>query len=362
MAQSQSVALARITPRRMAGPTADVPRAPLSRRQKAAVIVRLLLAEGAPLPLSGLPESLQADLAQQMGEMRLVDRATVEQVVAEFLTELEEVGLTFPGGLDGALSLMDGHISQATASRLRRQVGIRPDVDPWDRIAALPPEQIAPLVDAESPEVAAILLSKLPVAKSARLLAKLPGDRARRVAFAMSRTGNVDPRTVRRIGLSLLMQLDSQPPRAFETPPQARVGAILNVAPEVTREDVLRGLEAEDATFAEEVRKAIFTYAHLPQRLEIRDVPKLLRAVDQATLVTAMIGAQGNPEREAATAFILDNLSPRMAQQLRDDMSDRGKVSTKDGEAAMARLIEEVRAMEAAGDLKLKLEEEDDQP
>lgn len=360
MAQSQSVALARITPRRMPVAAGEAPRMPLSRRQKAAVIVRLLLAEGAPLPLSALPEALQAELAEQMGEMRLVDRSTVEQVASEFLSELEEVGLTFPAGLDGALSLMDGHISQATASRLRRQVGIRPDADPWDRIAALAPEQVAPLLDAESPEVAAILLSKLPVAKSARLLSQLPGERARRVAFAMSRTGNVDPRTVRRIGLSLLMQLDSQPPRAFDTPPQARVGAILNVAPEITREDVLRGLAEEDAGFAEEVRKAIFTYAHLPQRLSARDVPKLLRVVDQPTLITALSAAQGNPEREAATAFILENISPRMAQQLREEMAKRGKIPAKEGEAAMTLLIEELRGLEAAGELRLRQPEEEE--
>jgi hypothetical protein len=41
------------------------------------------------------------------------------------------------------------------------------------------------------------------VPKAADLLGRLPGERARRIAHAVSMTGNVDPETVRRIGLSL---------------------------------------------------------------------------------------------------------------------------------------------------------------
>ncbi|MFY8146973.1 MAG: flagellar motor switch protein FliG, partial [Rhodobacter sp.] len=92
----------------------------MTGRVKAAVIVRLLLAEGAPLPLSSLPEHMQAALTEQIGRMRLVDRTTLGAVVEEFLNELEQVGLSFPGGIEGALTMMDGHISTTAANRLRR--------------------------------------------------------------------------------------------------------------------------------------------------------------------------------------------------------------------------------------------------
>ncbi len=351
--------LAQIKPTQVAVPRRVAPVA-LSRRQKAAIIVRLMLAEGSPIPLSALPDGMQAELAQQIGQMRLVDRATVEQVVAEFVAELEQVGLSFPGGLEGALSLMDGHISNATATRLRRMMGIRPDTDPWDRITALPPEALQPVLEEESTEIAAIMLSKLPVPKAAALLGKLPGEKARRVAFAMSRTASVDPATVRRIGISLLTQLDNIPAKAFDAGPVERVGAILNVSPEFTREEVLRGLDEADAGFAEQVRKAIFTFVHLPARLNPRDVPKLTRAVDQATLVVALAGAVGQAEREAAAEFLLANLSQRMAQGLREEMAERGKVKEKDAEAAQNAVVNAIRGLETAGELTLKNPEEEE--
>lgn len=330
----------------------------LSAREKAAVIVRLLLAEGVPLQLGGLPEHLQASLAQQMGEMRLIDRTTVTQVIREFCEELEQVGLSFPGGVEGALALMDGQISQAAASRLRRLIGASSKGDPWDRIGTLPDERLLAVLEEESAEVAAVMLSKLPVQKAAELLGKLPGDRARRVAYAVSMTANVNPDTVRRIGTSLAAQIDAVPPKAFDASPVERVGAILNVSGAATREDVLRGLEESDRGFAELVRKAIFTFVHIPARLSARDVPKVVRVVDQARLVTALAAAQGNPDLAAVPEHFLANMSQRMAQGLREEMAARGTPREKEADEAMNAVILAIRQLEAAGEVTLAVEED----
>lgn len=352
-------ALAQIRPvQRMAVPAPTATPRVLSRREKAAIIVRLMLAEGAPMQLSALPEHMQTALAEQIGQMRSIDRTTLGAVVEEFLTELQELGLSFPGGIEGALAMMDGHISATAANRLRRLAGASAKADPWDRIMALPVERLLPVLEQESTEIAAVMLSKLPVPKAAELLGKLPGEKARRVAYAVSMTGNVDPETVRRIGLSLAVQLDNQPSRAFETGPVERVGAILNVSPALTREDVLKGLELDDAAFADLVRRAIFTFVHLPKRVLPRDVPKVARIIDQPVLITALAAATGHPEQEAAAEFILGNMSQRLAQALREEMVARGKVKDKDGEEAMNAVVMAVRELESAGELVLITEDE----
>ncbi len=333
-------------------PPAPEPRQ-LTQRQKAAVIVRLLLAEGQPINLGTLPDHMQAALAEQMSQMRLIDRSTVDAVVSSFLEELEQVGLTFPGGIEGALHIMDGQISQTAASRLRRLAGASSKIDPWDRINALPTDRLLTVLEEESVEVAAVMLSKLPVAKAADLLGKLPGERARRVAYAVSMTGNVDPETVRRIGQSLANQLDSQPPKAFDADPVERVGAILNVSGASTREDVLKGLEETDRRFADQVRKAIFTFVHVPLRLGARDVPKVVRIMDQAVLVTALAAAQASPELAPAVDHFLSNMSQRMAQGLREEIGLRGKPRDKEAEEAMSRVVNAIRELEAAGELVL---------
>lgn len=352
--------LAQISPATAFAPNKErrATRRSLTNREKAAVIVRLMLAKGSPITLSSLPEHIQASLAEQMSKMRLIDRRTLDRVVTEFVTELEEVGLSFPGGIEGALSIMDGHISTTAASRLRRLAGASSKADPWDRIAALSVERLLPVLEEESVEVAAVMLSKLAVPKAAELLGKLEGERARRVAFAVSLTGNVDPETVRRIGLSLVTQLENLPARAFDTGPVERVCAILNQAPQAIRDEVLAGLEQDDQAFASQVRKAIFTFVHIPHRVNARDVPKITRIVEQPVLVTALAAATATQEMTDAAEFFLANMSQRMAQALREEIEERGKVKEKEGESAQSAVIAAIRGLEAAGELAL-IQDED---
>ena len=74
---------------------AGVP-AVLTQGQKAAVIVRLLLAGGALPELSHLSEEDQAELVLQIGRMNPVDRATVEAVADEFEEAIRNIGVSFP--------------------------------------------------------------------------------------------------------------------------------------------------------------------------------------------------------------------------------------------------------------------------
>ncbi len=339
----------------------DAPAAPakLSRKAKAAIVVRLLINEGADIPLEDLPDALQTQLTRQMGAMRTVDRATLAAVVDEFAHEVESIGLSFSGGIEGALNALDGRISKQTADRLRREAGVRRYGDPWVRLRELGPEKLLPVLENESVEVAAVLLSKLDVKHAADLLGRLPGPQARRITYAVSQTSAVTPDAVDRIGLSLAAQLDAEPLRAFDNGPVERVGAILNSTTSVTRDDVLEGLDETDAGFAEMVRRAIFTFANIPQRIAARDIPRVVRVLDQAALVTALAGAQ-EAGMQASADFILENMSGRMADQLREEVSESGPVKTSDMEEATSLIVQAIREMEAAGDLLLVVEDSSD--
>lgn len=330
----------------------------MSGREKAAIIVRLLLTEGSALPLKSLPDDLQTALTEQMGAMRSVDRATLRAVVEEFVTRLNSVGLSFPGGLERALDLLESHISPAAATRIRSQRASNTHADPWDRIAALGTDRLLAVLNEESTEIGAVLLSKLAVAQAAELLGKLPGDRARRLAYGVGKTGHVQPETVRQIGLSLIGQLSATPLRAFTAEPEERVGAILNIAPALTRDEVLAGLGEEDAEFADKVRKAIFTFADIALRIEGRDIPKVTRGIDQAQLITALASAT-SAEDAASAEFILANMSQRMAATLREEMAGRGAIKPKDADAAQTALVAAIRDLQSSGEITLRTEEEE---
>lgn len=210
------------------------------------------------------------------------------------------------------------------------------------------------LMETEGVEVCAVALSKLPVAKAAELLGLLTGERARRISYAVSQTAAISPDAVGRIGLALAAEYGNRPTVAFDHPPVQRIGAILNASPSTTRDWVLDGLGGDDPALAEQVRKAIFTYTDIPARIAPPDIPKVIRGVEGTVLVIALAAgmADGGTAPET-TEYILANMSQRMADQLREEIGERGRIRKTDGEAAQATLIAAIRARIDAGEVNL---------
>jgi len=342
-------------------PIASRPGGPLalSQRRKAAMVVQLLLSDGQSLPLSRLPEELQLNLTRELGALRVIDRDTLTAVAEEFTRELESIALTAPAGIAGALAALGSQLSPGAAARLRVEAAQNRDVDPWPQVTELPTEDLLHLLSQESTEVAAIVLSKLPVARAAELLGRLPGERARRITHAISQTADILPDAVTRIGRGLAAEYGGRIQPAFSQAPVQRLGAILNSSQPATRDSLLQGLGDDDPDLAEQVRRAIFTFADIRNRVAPLDVPKVIRGVDAAILVTTFAAAQAAGGEEAAVAeFMLTNMSQRMADNLREEIKERGRVRRSDAEAAMARIVAAIRERADAGEVTLITGEE----
>ncbi len=330
----------------------------LSQRQKAAVIVRLLLDDDQVAGLDRLDSDAQTLLAQEMAGMQLIDRQTRDAVITEFCDRLESVGVTFPGDMDGTLAMLGARISDTSSDRVRQADAISGRGDPWGRICALPNDTLIKLAQAESVELVALMMSKLPVEAASATFLALSRDRARSVAQAMSMTAAVTPEALKRVGLVLLQAADALPKPAIPTPAADRMGAILNFATADLRDDVLQVLDERDIGFADGVRKAIFIFGHIPTRLEPREVPRVVRDVDPARLVLALAATE--PDDQAAADFILSNLSQRMADGLREERDALGKPRAKDIEDAKTEVVSTIRRLQEDGQITLRLPQNDE--
>ncbi|WP_375255962.1 FliG C-terminal domain-containing protein [Yoonia sp.] len=334
----------------------------LTRRRKAAMVVQMLLEDANLLSLDQLPPPLQLTLTRELASLRRVDRDTVDAVADEFANELSAVGLTPPGNHDGAVSALADHLSPSLAAQLRSQMDSVRNGDHWPVVAALDTARIIDIMRAESIAVCAVALSKLPVTKAAEVLSKTPGDRARQIAYAMSQTARVSPDTVHRIGAALAQDYGHPSALAFERAPVQRLGAILNATPTDQREDVLDRLGATDPDFASDVRKAIFTFKDIGPRVKPTDIPSCIRAIDPEALAVAIAAALAMDEPYVASAeFILGSLSQRMANQIREDAAERGRIKKDDGEAAMGEITKAIREMADGGVITLRDPDEEDE-
>ena len=332
----------------------------MSRKRKAALIVQMLISDGGKIKLSSLPEHLQESLAMEFSAIRLVDRETVNAVAEEFLQLLGAVGLSSPGGPTAAIDALSDVISPDLVNKLRERFGGGPKGDQWPRIVEMEIEQLVAIMATESIEVCAVALSKLPVDKAAGVLTKLPGERARQITFAVSQTADISSDAITRIGAALVEDYCQSKVSAFEKTPVDRVGAILNSSPSLTREDVLEGLDTQDEVFAKDVRKAIFTFSDIAIRLSAADIPAVIRIVDADLLSTALAFAlqQDGPILESAE-FILSNISQRMANQMREDAAERGKIKKDAAEDAMNAVTTAIRTQVDSGEISFIDPDED---
>ncbi len=330
-------------------PPADLPRA-----RKAALVVQYLLNEGQDLPLSDLPEDSQLRLSRELGALDLVDRTTFQTIASEFTEALGNLAMTVPGSLDAALSGLDGKISPQALQKLRDESANTVGADPWKQILALDLDTLLGLLEAEGVEIGAVLLSKLSTARAAELLGRLPGEQARRIAHAVSRTADIRPDAVARIGEALAAQYCGASAPAFPQTPGQRVGAILNSSGAEMRERLLDDLTEQDPGFAESVRKSIFTFADIPTRLSPLDVPKVIRDIPGEDLIKALGAASATGGPVAAGAdHILSNMSQRMADSLREEMEELGKIKKAEGEAAQAAVVAAIRSAADRGEIAL---------
>lgn len=315
----------------------------LSGAQKAAIIVRVLLSEGLDTPLASLPPEMQTMLTQTLGSMRLVDRATMAAVVDEFVETLDQVGVSFPDGLEGALSLLDGKLDERAARQLRALTRGNGQDDPWTRLELAEDADLTAILQAEAQVVGAVLLSKLSTDKAARLLMRLPAELAQGLALAIAETEDIAPDAVARIGAALAEQVGAKPVRAFPAPPSKRMGEILNASPSALRQQLLDQLASADAEYASGVREAIFTFQHIPERVAPRDVPAIMREVATDDLLTILALNKG--EDRPTLDFLLENTSKRAAEMLREDAAALPPPAPEAHESALTRVAALVRSM-----------------
>jgi flagellar motor switch protein FliG len=147
-----------------------------------------------------------------------------------------------------------------------------------------------------------------------------------------------DLRLIDHIGQSLIAQLDNKPERAFAILPEDRIAAILTAASDDLRDEDMNGLCKTDPELAERELAGVFTSVDIPTRIAAVDVATALKTVSQTDVVIVLCCVNGNGMEEVSE-FILDGLSRRMADTIREEIEERGAVKTKDGEAAVSALV-----------------------
>ena len=230
--------------------------AALTNRQKVAILLAQLGAKGAAPILKEMSDEETILVTKEIVRLPPLSNATVTAVVAEFMERFgrsDEHGL---GGVTLAREFLEERLGVTRAEEVMVQIEGPSSSSPLSTFMKNDPEQVLGVLSAQQPQVIAVLLSYLPPAEAARLLAGLEPALRTEVARRVAHLTSVDPVAVRQITSLLVGKLQAQSGGGASTVAggTSAMADILSHADRSVEQQVLGDLEAHDADLAKEIR------------------------------------------------------------------------------------------------------------
>jgi flagellar motor switch protein FliG len=330
----------------------------LSPSKKAAIIIGALGIDAAGPILEQMDETALRNFAAAMSKLHRIGPQVVAETIIEFVTELNQFDQTINGGLENARAILEQYVNEATLARIMDDADLPSVHNVWRKLSKVDDQALTEFLGREHPQTASVVLSKLAPEQAARVLSGLDEDKAKEIVYGLMKTSGLDAAVIEAIGGSVSRDfLAKQSEQAQALKPADRVGAIMNYSGGEVRKSVLDFLEETKPDFAADVKRKMFTFEDIPDRIEKRDLAAVVRAADQDTLLTALAGAAENaPETRE---YLLSGISSRVAEQIREELDELGKVKIREAEEAQTEILKTIRALEAAGELVMKSDADD---
>lgn len=345
---------------RRATPVARRPRrsppAPTQGEKAAILLATLGPGSAAPL-LTGVGSSRVRRFARILSGLPPAAPPTVKAVLSEFLEKLDE-GDRVAGGAERTRSFLAEVLDPAEVEQAMQDIGgSAPSV--WRDFARLPSEEVRTWIENEHPHVASIALTQLPADVAAGILDALPQEKAQDLVLRMGDSASAAPDLIGRIAGAIETGfLPSAKARASAAGPARAIAQVMNQTSPDTRDRVLTLLRAERPPLAAAVERIMFTFETIPSRVDRKDVSKIVKAIDEGSLLRAL-----KPEDEAGAAvaaFFFENISSRLSDRLKDELNEFELPKSKDSDAARAALVTVITDMRDRGEIEL-LDPEDDE-
>jgi len=328
----------------------------LTPAQKAAVILASLGPEVAGPVMQAIGDRHLLAFVDAIGRLKSVPAGVRQQVVVEFIAEVDRRKGALPGGADEARRILTALGDEERIARILGDRAASGDIatgSVWTRLEAAPDEPLVNYLSSLRAATAALILRQLTPDKIASVMTVLEPAAGREILSALSRETQAPGELIE----ALADAIDTEFLQPFEKKPKkAKVSEIANdvlgLLSADKREDLLKHLETEDPEAAAEIKSALITFEGLPDKLDEAGAAALLRGVERQSLLVALVHGEKNAPQ--TVAFLMGNVSKRMAEQYTEEMKEMRDVSEADGETAQRKICSEMRRLVRGGEITLK--------
>lgn len=312
--------------------------------------------EKAAILMMNIGEDLAAEVFKHLtpAEMQLVAGTIVKkdylsgrvgkQVVGEFLSSYSG-GESLVEGLEYAKSVIIkalGHErGKFLVDHLTREMGS----GGIESLKWLDPAAVANIIRHEHPQITALILAHLDPDKGAQVLLHIPEERVRAdIMLRVASLKRIPQAAVKDLESLLSEQMLSGDSGQSSNVEGVKVAAeIMNYVDSKFENTIMDTIEKMSPDTAIKIQEKMFLFSDL-LGIDNRGLQQIIRELSSDNIAMALKGTD-----EAMKAKFLSNVSERAAEQLMEDMENKGPVKIADVEKAQQEIIKVARRLEQEG-------------
>ena len=322
--------------------------AAMTSTQRAAVLMLLLGEEQASDIIRFLnPKEVQA-LGAAMVQVQDLSQEAINVVLDEFVATIKKQTSLALGTADYVEKVFKRALGDDKAASVLGRISPGAGSKGLEILSWMDARSIADMIQAEHPQVVAIILSVLEPMVAADVLAFLPVDSRAEVIQRVASLETVQP--------SAMVELEAIMKKQFSTNSSAKsssfggvkaAASIMNLTKTALEAAVMGGLRDLDPDMMQKIQDNMFTFENLTG-VDNKGIQTIMRNVEPDLMMKALKGAS-----DAVKDKFLGNMSERARGMFKDDMEALGPMRLADVEEAQKLIMRAARKLADAGDLVL---------
>ncbi len=323
----------------------------LSGLRKAAILMIMIGDEASSGILRELDEDEVQQISREIARVQTMTSEEAEGVLEEFYQMSVAHDYVVKGGIDYARKVLISAFGPESAKKMldRLMKSLGDETLSFDALQKTDPAQLAKFIHSEHPQTIALILSHLNPSQAAGLLFSLPAEMRSDIALRMANLDQISPEIISKIAGVIGSKLKALGEMSREAYGGVHaVAEMFNRLDSNTSKDVLDAIEQENPQLVETIRHLMFVFEDL-LLLDVGAIKEVLAKVDRKILTVALKGTSDQMKNH-----MLQAMSQRGAEMLREDMDSLGPIKIKEVEAAQQQIIAVVRQLESEGTISLK--------
>src|SRR5271155_1065186 len=319
--------------------------------RKAAILMVMIGDEASATILRQLDEEEVQEISREIARVGSLTAQEAEDVLEEFYQMAVAHDYVVKGGLDYAKKILITAFGSDQAKKMldRLMKTLGNETLSFDALQKTDPGQLAKFIHSEHPQTIALILSHLTPSQAAGLLFSLPAEMRSDVALRMASLDQISPEIIAKIAGVIGSKLKSLGSLNRESTGGVHaVAEMFNRLDSTSAKEILENIEQVNPNLVESIRHLMFVFEDL-MLLDVNAVKEVLAKVDRKILTIALKGTS-----EQMKNHMLQAMSQRGAEMLREDMDALGPIKIKEVEAAQQQIITVVRQLETEGVINLK--------